>query len=274
LRSVPGVKDEVSITDGKRIQIVDTHIFDGTEAWQLLNTYTNTYRFGLDNITWLANALMASQGKGNLINKGYSLPYNYITDDTEHFYIENSMGNNLIRVFVNQSTINAQAGATTIDKFKNWFAGAILNYQLVEPLETPIQISGTLLCYPSGTVYAEPIVADAGMYTNKMTVLNQSFPIKRLDRLSVVDFLTGMETELNTSQAVVAGDGLSFTHPDLTAGNIVFFEYEHFYDGTQPEVSATYYDSRYVLKDSVTGKFYKVVPSVANGVLTNGLVEV
>src|SRR5690606_24752393 len=46
--------------------------------------------------------------------------------------------------------------------------GVTLTYQLATPIEKPIQVSGALVSYPSGTVYIEPFVADAGIYTDKM----------------------------------------------------------------------------------------------------------
>ena len=46
--------------------------------------------------------------------------------------------------------------------------------ELAEPIITPIQVSGTLLSNPSGTVYVEPVVADAGIYgTIGINVLHQ-----------------------------------------------------------------------------------------------------
>ena len=51
-----------------------------------------------------------------------------------------------------------------------------VNYQLAQPVITPIEVSGTLLSYPSGTVYVENAVADAGVYSDKMTILNQGLP--------------------------------------------------------------------------------------------------
>lgn len=149
-----------------------------------------------------------------------------------------------------------------------------LTYQLAEPIVTPIQVSGTLLSNPNGTVYVEPVVADAGIYDDGITILHHDLPIDYIEKLSKVNFTTGLETEIDVSKVILSGDKKSFTHPDLVDGDIIFFTYFHNVEGTEGELSVEYYDSRYILKDSVTGKFYKVVPTVANGVLTNGLVEV
>ena len=149
-----------------------------------------------------------------------------------------------------------------------------LIYQLATPIEIPIQTSGSVVSYPSGTVYIEPFVADAGIYANKMEVLYSDLPIKALEKLSKVDFDTGLETELDVSETVIAGDKLSFTHPDLEAGDIVFFVYEYDRESTVGETEIEYYDSRYVIKDSVTEKFYKWHIAVADGVASIQLSEV
>ena len=151
---------------------------------------------------------------------------------------------------------------------------ATLIYQLAEPIITPVQVSGTLVSYPSGTVYIERVVPDAGLYTDKMTVLHQDLPIKALEKLSKIDYATGLETELDTSKAIIASDRLSFTHPNLTENDIVFFVYEYHREGTIGETEVEYYDSRYVVKDSVTNKFYKWAVAVANGVPSITLTEV
>jgi len=149
-----------------------------------------------------------------------------------------------------------------------------LTYQLAEPVEIPVQVSGTLLSYPSGTVYVENIVADVGLYSDGITVLHQDLPIKSIEKISKIDYETGLETILDASKAVIASDKLSFTHPDLKDGDIVFFTYEYDRESTEGETEIEYYDSRYVIKDSVTEKFYKWHIAVADGVPSIELTEV
>ena len=107
-----------------------------------------------------------------------------------------------------------------------------------------------------------------------MKVLHHDLPIKALEKISKVDFNTGLETELDITAAVIAEDKLSFTHPDLVDGDIVFFTYEYDRESTEGETEIEYYDSRYVIQDSVTGKFYKWKIAVANGTPTIELEEV
>jgi hypothetical protein len=138
---------------------------------------------------------------------------------------------------------------------------------LPEPIITPINVTGTLISHPKGTIYAEPVLPVAGIYiTEGIAVTNTDFPIDSMDQIVKIDFATGLETPVDVSQAVIAEDRLSFTHEDLSDGDIVFFTYYHSVTGTQPKISATYYDSRYTVKDSVNGKFYRWKIGVANGI--------
>lgn len=133
---------------------------------------------------------------------------------------------------------------------------------LAEPETIPLSTSGNLTTYPSGTVYFEDVNTDAGVYSDKFTITDD-LPIKELDVLTKLEDDT--EIDLDISQAVIAEDGLSFTHPDLTEGEIVFVEY--YYDSEQPIGNNTveHYDSRYIIKDETTGDFYKWTVGVDNG---------
>lgn len=270
LRSLPnGTKDEVRVSGGKAElvkRVSSVRILNGSENWIL----------SLDDANTLRVSLSAYITDGKFVGDDVTafqidvLPQKkiFVTDE-EGIFINT---NRSIFIRINKSKLPTQ----DLLGFKAWLQAnpLKLTYQLATPIEMPIEVSGTLMSYPSGTIYIEPVVADAGVYDNGISVLNQGLPIKELEKLIKVDYLTGVETELDVSKAVIAGDKLSFTHPNLVNSEIVFFTYYHNTEGTQGEFTGTYYDSRHVLKDSVTGKFYKVVPTVANGVLTNGLVEV
>ena len=191
------------------------------------------------------------------------------TDD--YFYRNTNLSSLQIKV-----PKSVYSGEWTLEETQEWFRqnDVKLIYQLATPVEIPVQVSGTLVGYSSGTVYWEPMVADAGVYAGKMDILNTSLPIKRIEKLSKVDYATGVEYELDPAQAVISADKLSFTHPSLSNGDIVFFIYEYNNETTIPEMAVQYYDSRYVVKDTETGKFYKWNIVVANGQPSIELVEV
>lgn len=279
LRSLPnGTKDEINLTTGVKTQRVsDEYILNGSESW--LNRMSNVTDDGVHAIfsfapslinfdqtspsfsnnvlpnTGVVSSLVAAYSRGEgvcLLSAGTTL---YITITKNKLATQDSLG------------------------LKSWLQAnpITLTYQLATPIVTPIQTSGSLVSYPSGTVYIEPFVADAGIYTDKMEVLYSDLPIKALEKISKVDFDTGLETELDITAAVIAEDKLSFTHPDLTSGDIVFFVYEHGAEGTIPETEISYYDSRYVIKGE-DDKFYRweIEAKLVEGVITPSikLVEV
>ena len=147
-------------------------------------------------------------------------------------------------------------------------------YQLATPIYTPIASSGVLQSYPSGTIYAEHSLADAGLYDSGIAVLNTDFPIATIESLYKVDFATGVKTALDHTTAAVAGDGLSFTHAGLAAGDLVFFTYHYLFSGVWGENVFSFFDGTIVKEDTENGKFYKLGWSVTNGVPTMTATEV
>ena len=146
--------------------------------------------------------------------------------------------------------------------------------QLANPIVTENVTSGILLSYPSGSIILEPALADAGVYTDKMSILQTAFPISSLESIKKINAITGEDTPLDVSLAVINADKLSFTHPNLALNDIVFFTYFYPETGCYGSNSFSYFDSRYVKVDSETGKYYKIDFSIADGVPSFNLVEV
>jgi hypothetical protein len=271
LRSLPnGTKDEIRVSDGKLIKKIKEYVLQASDITQI---YTNASQV---NYVWIKKPLdfiyydsTSSNGEQAFNVEGYK---NYVYgsgyDNIENIGCIGSSGHN------NYFYLITSKEMATLEQARAELVGKALNYQLATPIEIPIQTSGSLVSYPSGTVYIEPFVADAGIYTDKMSVLHQDLPIKVLEKLLKIDFMTGLETELDVSDAIIAEDKLSFTHPDLVDGDIVFFTYEYDRESTEGETEIEYYDSRYVIIDSVTGKIYKWQITVENGVPSIELTEV
>ncbi len=150
--------------------------------------------------------------------------------------------------------------------------GDNIHYTLATPEITPISYGGILNSAENGTVYHEPIIADAGVYDTKMDILLTDYPIATIEE--IIKYENGVNTYLNVASAVVASDGLSFTHPDLADGDLVLFTYAFDKESTNGNITATFYDSNVVKIDTVTGKAYKIEDVVTNGVLTRTLIEV
>ena len=143
---------------------------------------------------------------------------------------------------------------------------------LATPVISPINYGGILNSAENGTVYHEPVIADAGVYGTNMPILLTDYPISALEE--IIKHENGVDTYLDVSTAVIAGDKLSFTHPSLQSGDLVLFTYAFSKETTNGNITATFYDSNVVKIDTVTGKAYKINEVVTNGVLTRTLTEV
>ncbi len=277
LRSLPnGTKDEISLANGKMIKRVGRSKDFSDVVWYESSEYHTENFYGMyarfeDLNVDLGEKLLANLSH-HIINYPGVGGTGVDMSITDNYLYRN---NHLQSLFLKLPK-SAYADIWTLAETHAWFRQkqVTLIYQLAEPVEIPIKVSGNIVSYPSGTIYIERAVPDAGIYTDKTTVLHQDLPIKALEKISKVDFDTGLETELDITAAVIAEDKLSFTHPDLEAGDIVFFVYEYDRESTVGETEIEYYDSRYVIKDSVTGKFYKWHIAVADGVPSIELVEV
>jgi hypothetical protein len=196
--------------------------------------------------------------EGNVVVDGWKELANINPEDTS--VVGSFMTNldNRIRLYVSKGTYGDIAVARIA------LSGTKVWYQLATPVVTPIQTSGILTTEPSGTVYLQPAIATAGIYSSGIIVLDGIYPIGTLETLYRVDFTTGVKTSLTVSGAVIAEDGLSFTHASLAAGDLVFFTY--LFKDVYPvgESTITHYDSRYATTDRVTGKVYKIGFTVAD----------
>ena len=150
--------------------------------------------------------------------------------------------------------------------------GNDINYSLATPIITPINSDGILNSSENGTIYHEPIVADAGIYSTKMDILLTDYRISSMEE--IIKHKDGIDTYLDVAAAVIASGGLSFTHPSLQSGDLVLFTYAFNKENVNGLITATFYDSRYVIADTTNGKFYKWGVKSTNGVPTINLTEV
>ena len=252
-RSVPSAKDSVEVQDGKLVHVkrVSDYQIVPTTGWVLSNTDGSTYTvcglagaitptprvtaIWIDTDTVLFNTTIASGTVGRIVYTGSGL-----------------------FVVVPYITGTAQDAVTFFTNHEG-----TLKYQLETPITTPIDQDGAI---PAGaSVYWEPAIPDVGIYTDKFEILDTDHPIASIDKLYKVDFATGVQTQL--TDAVVAGDGLSFTSASLTAGDLVNVIY--FYSVANPEglTTVTYLNSNVVSIDTVTGKAYTHKMKITNGVI-------
>jgi hypothetical protein len=144
--------------------------------------------------------------------------------------------------------------------------GSNIHYTLATPTITPIAHAGLLNSNSNGTTYFEPVIADAGVYSTKIDILLTEYPISSLER--IIKRVNGVDVELSTSTAVIAGNGLSFTHPNLANGDLVMFTYAYNRESIGRSMTLTHYDNRFTQTDTANGKVYTWKPVITNGVVT------
>lgn len=139
LHGIGDYKDYLEITKNednelytlKKVQVIDKHVFDGTEHWAVSGRVLTTCQaFYTDAV----NCLFVYNGRGGLSN---NLPLGVWTSDTEH--IQFGQANNLIYVFLNKE--NFTTNSDVAEYFAAQYASGnplIAYYILPTPIETVI----------------------------------------------------------------------------------------------------------------------------------------
>ena len=104
--------------------------------------------------------------------------------------------------------------------------GTIINYQLDNTVFFNIT-ANPLSVYNKGTIIIEPITIEQLEYTTNIEISNTNLTINILESIKKVDKNDNSKLILDTSDATIASDGLSFTHTELSAGDLVEFEYSY-----------------------------------------------
>lgn len=199
----------------------------------------------------------------NAIRQVGAIGTNSYADNVNRIYYLMPSNNTLYAYAVPKGTYaNLTAAQTALAGTKIW-------YQLATPqlAQSIINTSGILNGKQAGTVYIRSSVQhDATHYTTKADISKTQFPIQKLDSILRLN-ADGTYTKLATSTAVIAGDKLSFTHPNLTANDIVFFVYTYA-NGINGNSVITFYDNKFVVV-APNGTVYRWQVAVDNaGVAT------
>lgn len=273
LQSVGTAKDEVSFNQSlqrwekiQRVSDIFTLLPAGMTEYIATPTYVDVIAFPKTLFTNSAEWTVNIDGKVRI--DGMSETNAFLVDAVEHvgkFYTNTTQ----IRFIV------AKGAYTGLTDAKSRFPSLVLTYQLSSEIRTPIDVTGTLIGYANGTIYFESVLPVAGIYTaSGIAITNTAFPISSIEKIVKIDFKTGVETPVDVAQAVIAANKQSFTHPSLTANDIVFFTYYHPIAGTLPEIVATYYNSS-IVTVGADGKYYIVKHTVAvDGTIGHSKTEV
>jgi len=260
-RSVPSAKDSVEVQDGKLVHVkrVEEYVLQSADI------------IDMSVKTTVTGAIVQLPSDVVNVDIGWEPPKLVITGITFGATSHLSMDSiTYIGTWGGYSSVSRKiyivfALGTTLAEAQADLAGTVIYYQLATPITTPIDSDGII---PAGaSVLWEPAIPDVGIYTDKFEILDTDHPIASIDKLYKVDFATGVQTQL--TDAVVAGDGLSFTSVSLTDGDLVNVIY--YYETANPEglTTVTYLNSNVVVADSANGKYYKYKPTITNGAIAS-----
>ena len=148
-----------------------------------------------------------------------------------------------------------------------------LYYKLQTPVITDVETSGLPIVFPNGSVRHLSRIADLQVYTTSCPINDSNYPIDTLQNVYKMDYETGVLVELDTADATIAGDGLTFTHTGLTADDLVVFEYNFANPKPEGKSNVTYLNSKSVIADTTDGNYYTWKPTIENGVITGWTTE-
>ena len=168
LKSVQNISDKLrnAILVGDKLQDLDTieHIqnisddivLDGTRGWTDGVDLGTVYRFYI-SLSEYGKNVKGEVSRLFLGGTEYSNLIDYSSDSVHHYISSN---NQTLFLFVEKTIINAQTGATSVDKLKNYLAinNGILIYQLETPITIKLPNQSELWSYANGRLINNSIV--------------------------------------------------------------------------------------------------------------------
>jgi len=130
---------------------------------------------------------------------------------------------------------------------------------IAEPYDTEVDTNGQFLALSEGTVTYEPWYPDIGIYTDKFALDKAITAVKEL-------YKYGSETPI--TDAVIAGNGLSFTSASLAAGDLAYGVFE-FTEPLRPLMTIKSRNDDATTADTATGIVYTFRPVITNGVIAS-----
>lgn len=202
LRSLPnGVKDEVSVVDGKFTKRVNEKAIENADIIKLDTSPNNVDYVVIDKPSDFIGDGNDNHNTGQVILEGYGIAETTGTlDDTQY---ENKLATHYstadMHLVVPKGTYKDLASA------QEDLAGKSLIYQLAKEEEYDLNIT-PLTAYENGTLYVEPVIHKQFDYNNGITF---SVPLNSIEEVQKVT-ANGFEP-VDLSNVTLAADGLSIT---------------------------------------------------------------
>jgi uncharacterized repeat protein (TIGR02543 family) len=261
-----GVKDTIEYKNGKYYYV------QRVQEYTLQASDVNGIDTSFNYVDWLfilkrTDDVLYNNSTGSLANSqayrilGYSAIASRSSVVSTGYYVVN-YSVTIFMLGVPKGTFADLAAAKTA------LAGTDIYYQLATPITTEITADGVLNGYENGTVYVENAVKDMAIYNSGFVLTNTNYPISELETIIKIDKITGLQTVYSASNAVVAGDKLSFTHSSLANGDLVYITYKYL-SPLMSNTTITFIDNKQVVLGTGTsaGKYFKITPSVVDGAI-------
>jgi hypothetical protein len=226
LRKVPAIADEIKVVNGElvKVQMVQSFAVSDAVFGDGLRESTLTKYFQYSTIGLTSSNSIPSTRIFSSILPVVSADDTYVISDNEGYSL-NSAG--VINIRILKTRLTNSGFTADVEGFNNWLKTLNFEsfmYQLASPITTKLTTSGTLSAKKGGTVYLEHVIADAGKYTTEGTITKTAHPISSIEALYKIE-LDGSLTEI--TDAVVAGDGLSFTSASLSTDDLWHLIYSY-----------------------------------------------
>ncbi|WHH59172.1 hypothetical protein [Petroclostridium sp. X23] len=234
LRSLPTVKDVISVVDGtytKKTKDVGSTVKVATDWIVVDDGSTNTIRFRKGGLlpdiipyttTQAANAILVIGGITFTPIQVTSI----IAQDTECFSVS---ATNELHIKINKSRL-ATSDNTGFEAWLQAQSSASLIYQLAAPVTTEIPGLNNLQAGPGYTIIVDPAIQDHEFYNGGIAIRNTALPIQEIEsvvKVEIIDEKTEVLTPIVSSNIVIAGDKLSFTITGATTGEKYRYVYKY-----------------------------------------------
>nr|WP_276576489.1 carbohydrate binding domain-containing protein [Caldicoprobacter algeriensis] len=226
LRSLPnGVKDEFNIVEGRYTKRISDPISISDTMYASLDT-TSFANVDIVKTVIFSDALAGTTGKDGMTR--YYNKDNVELTEVAQADIDNpaSVGKYYWHTDKTLWIIVAKGAYADIAAARTGLGSTQLIYQLATPVVTEYPPQ-SLIGYPSGMIYWEPVVKGTAIYNNGIAIENASIPIKSMRKVYKLDLDGKSKIEVSVSNVTVAADGLSFTIANAQNGEIYEYEYEY-----------------------------------------------
>lgn len=136
-----------------------------------------------------------------------------------------------------------QSGAVGYSAAISTIDTGYIPYRAIYQLATPVMTKydpNVLNAKPSGNIVIETFCKGEGYYNSGVTIDNTSYPINRLLYINKRNVTTGTITEVSTSTATIASNGLSFTLSGGATGDYYEYGYNYYNLGTDGTLAYSY----------------------------------